>query len=257
MCSHPGNQLPGLQVHLRGPTLEGVLDEKLAPEVLDHPKNLENFELLRMIQTEHEYTLAELQLSNKWTNRSPWIWYSSFVAGIWIVEQRRAEKIAGLSGCPGSRTRVFLLVLAFCGASYPFTDLLTKMNPVWWLMEAATSILGSDAGAFWHIAGASALVQFVATSDLLQICFSHKILRFFGQISFSLYLTHIPILYTFTCGLFLWLHDVSGSYNGAALLAFLLSLPVMLSVAILFERVVDRIAIQKSSLLGKMLLGDQ
>jgi len=202
--------------------------------------------------------LAELQLSNKWATRSPWIWYASFVAGIWIVEQRRAEKNApALSGCPGSRTRVCLLVLAFCGASYPYTDLLTKMNPVWWLMEAATSILGADAGAFWYITGASALVQFVTTSDLLQIFFSQKILRFLGQISFSLYLTHIPILYTFTCGLFLWLHDVSGSYNGAAVLAFLLSLPVMLFVAILFERLVDRIAIRKSSLLGKMLLDDQ
>ena len=39
---------------------ENLVTKKKAPEVLDHPKNLENLELLRMIQAEHEYLCVVL-----------------------------------------------------------------------------------------------------------------------------------------------------------------------------------------------------
>ena len=59
-----------------------------------------------------------------------------------------------------------------------------------------------------------------------------------GKYTFALYLTHLVVLYTFACTVFLVLHERMG-YNSSVLLTCALSIPVMGVVTVLFEKYVD------------------
>ena len=73
-----------------------------------------------------------------------------------------------------------------------------------------------------------------------------RLARWFGRISFSLYLTHFPILFTVTSAIFV----AAGGTLTAAVLAVTLGLAASLVVAALFEKAADRPAIYLSRRIG-------
>lgn len=241
--------------------------------VLDSPKKkhaLNNTAIFREIQAAADPTNKQASSPSieiikvaSWKSTNPWIWYAAFVAGAWISEHiltaanGRAVGRMSLSGTPIIH---LYLVFAWICASYPLTTLESCKYLRWRLMYSAASSLGLslEAPHFWHILGAVALVFYLTVhADGIQgLLSSHPVLQCLGKLSFSLYLTHIPILYTFGSATFLSIYPKVGENETiAALITILVNLPVMVGVAYLFYKFVDQPALRLSSEMGQRLLG--
>ena len=118
--------------------------------------------------------------------------------------------------------------------------------------------LGLVASFFWYAIGAVALVYYIVvhSSFCREKLLFHPLLPFLGRMSFALYLTHIPLLYTVTCWLLVHLDGLFGEHHFlAAIVALSFSLPFMFGVAFLFMKYVDEPSILYSNELGHRLLG--
>ena len=241
--------------------------------VLDKPKkshNLTNAAVFRELQAaanpENKQISSpsiEMIEVTSWKSTNPWIWYAAFVAGAWISEHvltaASGRPMGGISIAGTPLVHGYLIFALTC-ASYPLTGLESGKYLRWRLMHSVANSLGlsSVAPHFWTILGAVSLVFYLAVHAecLRQWLASHRGLQFLGKISFALYLTHIPILYTVTSAVFLKLYPVLGEKEAtASLIAFLTTFPVMLGVAFLFCKYVDQPAVQLSTKMGQRLLG--
>jgi len=77
-----------------------------------------------------------------------------------------------------------------------------------------------------------------------------------GKYTFSLYLIHLPVLYSFTVGVFLLSYDNLG-YNLSVLTAFILTVPILFVMTISFERYVDNPSIVLARRFSTFLNGSQ
>jgi peptidoglycan/LPS O-acetylase OafA/YrhL len=119
--------------------------------------------------------------------------------------------------------------------------------------------MGGVAELFWYVLGATALVScllFHSPNWRKRLESQSEALLFLGRISYSLYLTHIPVMYTLTSWLFLYLESVLKHQHHyvAAMVALILSLPAMFIVAYAFSKCVDQPAIRYSNRLAAQLL---
>ena len=99
--------------------------------------------------------------------------------------------------------------------------------------------------------GAAMIILAILLSKRIRGWLSHPRIAILGKYTFSLYLTHLFVLYTFTCSLFLMLHDLIG-YNKTVCLVTFLSLPPIVITAWLFERYIDAPSIKFSKYVGMM-----
>jgi peptidoglycan/LPS O-acetylase OafA/YrhL len=240
---------------------------KSKPQILD-----DNVPLVRQLLEndsdnvpQRQYTLHELQYSKSFgTDYNPWTWYSGFVSGTWIALDMVSMTTTSTRRSAGwTWTDVIEFLVAFLCSTFPYSSVWTEHHVVWQGMNMITDLMqvGSlNSMSFWHMIGASCLVHLVVRRRrLFQGFLCHSLALWLGQISFSLYLIHIPILYTVTC----WWYNKLRVYNhapwsqgGAALTALLLSLPVMILIASVFERYVDQPSIRISSIIGNQILGE-
>lgn len=79
--------------------------------------------------------------------------------------------------------------------------------------------------------------------------FEHKLCVWFGKLSFSVYLLHLPIISSFSSYLFLQLPYNMGT---KAALTAAISIPFILVVSVLFNRLVDQKSIQFSHYLAQL-----
>lgn len=199
-----------------------------------------------------------------WITTNPWLWYATLVAGVWMSEHvlsvATGIQMGGGLTVAGTPLRHGFLLLAFLCATYPYTSVEAGTTSLWRSMLKIASILGlgSVAHFFWCIIGAVSLVYYIVVhSQLLRkLLVVHPVLPKLGQISFALYLTHVPILYTLTSAIFLPLYPFFDENMAvASFIAFLASLPVMFGVAYLFWKFVDQPAIDYSRQLAQRMLG--
>ncbi len=94
----------------------------------------------------------------------------------------------------------------------------------------------------WHVWGAVLVMIAVLQSRRLQAVLSKKPLLFLGRISFSQYILHLLIICSLSCSLLLTFGSFL-PYHVAALLAFCLSLPVIMVVSHLAYMAVDRTSV--------------
>ena len=138
---------------------------------------------------------------------------------------------------------VLLLGIAFAG--YP--------SPGWLLR-----ILGDLAGivpmagvldGFRVQSAVEAVLVFagVAAFPELRRMLSSKPARFLGRLSFSLYLTHLPLLFTVTAAVFVLLSGLPG----ASAIASLVGAAIALGTAWVFERWIDQPSIRLSRAIGR------
>jgi peptidoglycan/LPS O-acetylase OafA/YrhL len=106
-----------------------------------------------------------------------------------------------------------------------------------------------DNERYWHSIGAVMIMGGLLHSDGLQKIFGSKPARFLGDISFTLYLIHIPILCSLTSWLILWLQGY-GRVGGAAITAFV-TVAVVIGVSAALSRYVDGGAIRISRAAGR------
>lgn len=131
------------------------------------------------------------------------------------------------------------------GALLILLGLLLGAYPTFFTPEGAygllnTPVLLTEPFAFWHVLGAGMLVTGLCLSPGLQGLLSRRAPQWMGKISFSLYLVHMPVLFSLGTGLFLLL-DRPGlqSYPLLTALTLLGTLPAVLLLSALFRRLVE------------------
>lgn len=104
---------------------------------------------------------------------------------------------------------------------------------------------GTDVPTRLHIVGAILLVYILVATPVLQRALALRPVKYLGRISFGLYLTHLLVLGTVSCWLFIMLEPLIG-YLPAFIIMFVISTGVMWAVAHYFTRFVDEPAIALS-----------
>lgn len=161
---------------------------------------------------------------------------TDFALGVllaYIAEQfgERIESRKKVCICAG----ILLLAAAVVMGAYPvghepdnayriLNHLPKRLNPVY----------------FYHMLAAASLVAGIWFLKPLGKALSKKPVLFLGKISYSLYLVHIPILYSLTAWLLVRFMAKTGNYNLSAGLSFAISLVAILVSAWLFYRFIER-----------------
>lgn len=61
-----------------------------------------------------------------------------------------------------------------------------------------------------------------------------------GELSFAVYLIHIPVLFSFSCYIFMRLYEKSGKYQSSALISLIASLLLLLGVSFIFHKYIEK-----------------
>lgn len=179
-------------------------------------------------------------------------WFFAFIAGMIIADlytnnKMRLERRSWILLAP-------LLLLILWMGGYPVYGGDTA--PLYgFLNQVASSV-------HWNImlltTGAILLMTAVLMVQQFAQFFSKKSLVVLGKYTFSLYLVHLPVLYTVGLSTFLFFYNTFGiGYNAAVLVAFVSFTLVTAGVAVLFERYVDVPSMALSSKFAHFLLKDE
>lgn len=147
-------------------------------------------------------------------------------------------------------TSLLLLIGIFLGG-YP--DGSTE-NTIYATLTSISTGLISVPIHFFTIIGAAILLFAVLRSSQISHILRHERVSVLGKYTYSLYLVHMTVLYTFTTGLFLALHSSIG-YNKAAILSILLSAPLVYGATVLFEKYIDKPSTRLSTHLADIFYG--
>lgn len=93
---------------------------------------------------------------------------------------------------------------------------------------------------FYHMLASALLVMAIWLLNPLRKLLSAKPVRFLGKISYSIYLVHIPVLFSLSAWLLIKLTEATGEYNISAGIMFAISLGVILILAWLFYLLVEK-----------------
>jgi peptidoglycan/LPS O-acetylase OafA/YrhL len=132
---------------------------------------------------------------------------------------------------PRYRVASILFIIAVVLGSYP---LYGAEDGIWyWLPTPGTA----NPLIFYQIIGAACLLEAVVLSPVQGIL-GRPFFRFLGRISYSIYLIHFTILSSLTCFLVFSMNPIVG-YLSSVAIAFAITLPILLSAAYFFTRVID------------------
>jgi peptidoglycan/LPS O-acetylase OafA/YrhL len=122
----------------------------------------------------------------------------------------------------------------------------------WMLRLLPTPLLGVKCSEFQMISMIEAQLLFagIVLLPATHAWLASPAARWFGKISFSLYLTHYPLLLTLSSGVFVAVRWCAG-YGEAVIAATAAGLLASLAMAVGFERCVDRSAIVLSRRIGR------
>lgn len=93
---------------------------------------------------------------------------------------------------------------------------------------------------FYHMLASALLVAAIWLLKPIQRLLSVKPVQFLGKISYSVYLVHIPVLFSLSAWLLLKLTSATGRYNMSAGLVFVLSFGVIVVLAWLFYFLIEK-----------------
>lgn len=91
-----------------------------------------------------------------------------------------------------------------------------------------------------HILGAALFVFGIYNCRFLINILESKVLLWFGKESFAIYLIHIPMIFSVTSYIFMKAYSVSGRYQMSAGVSFLISLVLIILLAWLFNKYVEK-----------------
>lgn len=158
----------------------------------------------------------------------PWLTEPSYLAfglGAALFEAHRAGTLSYLERVRGLRPALLLtgVLLAFPGDGFHLRMGLFDVTEDW--------RLGEHRG-YVHIVAATLLIVAVMCFRSLSALFSMRLPLWLGRISFSLYLVHVPLLYTLVA----WLHVETRIAIPIVAVGYVL---LALLLAVLFEQIVD------------------
>ena len=175
-------------------------------------------------------------------------WYLGFVLGMILADLYSQGKFPFKGVKPS--LAAFLLIVGLFFGGYPFVA--PPEGSVY-----HTLIFGGFTDmqniAFYTTIGAVCVIVASLTLPWLERFLSNKYISGLGKYTFALYLTHKLVLFTVTVGLFLWLSSFC-SFNVAAIISIVVSLPIIAGVTYIFERLVDKPSIRVSGVFADWLL---
>ena len=149
--------------------------------------------------------------------------------------------------------KILILVAAIYLASYPaYIKYSQDVGIVHKALEL-TSIYTLNQAILYIIASVM-FIMLLLTSHKIKSILEKKPFVFLGSISYSIYATHMPLLGSFAAFVFIKFQGHL-AYNYAALVTFLLFIPVSIGVAYLFRRYVDIPSIKFSKAVAKRIGG--
>lgn len=160
-------------------------------------------------------------------------WFLAFVLGMMMADlyvQGYIKPVAK-KWIPGA----LLLGGLFLG-SYPHKNADTTFYS--FMDLSVFSKFHVDEKILYLTVGAFILILGVMLSDGVKAWLQKPKVSILGKYTFSLYLIHLPVLYSFTVATFLLLRTNMG-YNMSVFLAFLLSIPILWVATVSFEKYVD------------------
>jgi peptidoglycan/LPS O-acetylase OafA/YrhL len=107
-------------------------------------------------------------------------------------------------------------------------------------------------GGGYPMLAAVLIFSLVMTDERLQRFLHKPVFQFFGRLSYGMYAVHFLVIGTWSCWLFVKLHDVL-SYQQSFFVVLLTSLPLILGAAWLATVLVDEPAIRLARLIGKQI----
>lgn len=159
-----------------------------------------------------------------------WCMYACFPLGTLLARLVWEERIPSRP-LPG----LLLILLGLLLGAYP-----TFFTPDGAYGLLNTPVLLTEPFAFWHVLGAGMLVTGLCLSPSLQGLLSARAPLWMGKVSFSLYLVHMPVLFSLGTGLFLLLdRPALSSYPLLTVLTLAGTLPAVLLFSALFRRFVE------------------
>jgi peptidoglycan/LPS O-acetylase OafA/YrhL len=106
-------------------------------------------------------------------------------------------------------------------------------------------LMGSNTQWFYHTMGAGIILCCLVNSRSLQKFFSSKVPRFLGRISFSMYITHIIIVFSLSCWLIVKLYPIV-PYPWMVLIVIAISFPLILLVGYIGTIFIDEPGVEFS-----------
>lgn len=175
-------------------------------------------------------------------------WFMAFVIGMIMADLYANGKL-------GSRnlglSTIFLLVIGVFLGGYPVGGASNTIYSFFTIPDAHVNWV-----AIYPTVGASILIFVILTTKKVGQIFSGRLLSSLGKYTFSLYLVHLVVLYTFTTLVFLLLRNSIGlGYNTAVMVSIISSIPVVALVTWLFEKYIDAPSIKIASTIGEIIYG--
>lgn len=176
-------------------------------------------------------------------------WFLGFVFGMMLADLYASgtlqQKVRDL------RIVLPLLALGIFFGGYPFAG---TEGTIYAYLTVPQWVGTVNFVSLYTLIGAAIIVTVVITSTQVASVLAKKTVSRLGKYTFSLYLIHLPVLFTFTTFCFVHLQHHMG-YNKAVALSLLASVPVVAGLAYLFERYVDSPSIRLSNYFAAFYMG--
>jgi peptidoglycan/LPS O-acetylase OafA/YrhL len=172
-------------------------------------------------------------------------WFLPFILGMALADLQASGRLEKLK-------KKLWIIGALIGAvifgSFPVTSTSTTMYNI--LNQQIFTNIRIDYSVLYLTIGATLLILAILISKRLSNLLQKPRVSVLGKYTFSLYLVHVPILFTVGALSFLALNPYVG-YNVAVLVTMLIYIPVIAIATVLFERYVDAPAVKFSSVVGR------
>jgi len=174
-------------------------------------------------------------------------WYFAFIAGVILADLYSSGAIKVHSF---SRLKIITItaIIIYMGG----VPLLNTVNSEYYGIFSKIDLVNIRQ-LFLTIAAILSLYLVIFDSKIKRVFEFNKIQRL-GKYTFSLYLIHLPILYTFTCSIFMFLFNYGLSYKMSALISLCVSIPLIAASTYLFERYIDSRSVRLSAKLADLIV---
>ncbi|MFM0557337.1 acyltransferase [Paraburkholderia sediminicola] len=168
------------------------------------------------------------------------VYYMPFIAGALLN-----GATDWLKKRPGISTTLFIIGMAL--GTYDYT--------AWYSWMTAVVPDQYDHRAFWYAFGAVFTVAGVLGSKPVDAFFGSKIPAYFGRISFSMYLLHWPIIFSFSIWAVERYQRLGVPYMPAVWATYLSSALLLVMLSEVFYRIADRPSMRIAEVLSALILG--
>lgn len=176
-------------------------------------------------------------------------WFLAFVAGMVIADLYANGKLK-------SSTRNLWYVLPFLAGSLFLAGFPLGSTEGTIYQYLTLSAFDIQWNAMYLTVGAIGVMMVILGTDQIGKLFRLKAVKVLGKYTFSMYLVHLIVLYTFAMAVFLFFNSNLGmSFNRSVLLTLAASLPVIALASYFFEKYIDRPSTHLASYAGNIFLG--